>query len=121
MTQIIHKTPFLSISYIFAFENYGDGLFFLKKQIIFTAIGFVAFFVAFSIRLGWFEKLSWILWVISLSLVALTLIPGFGVRVGGALRWLQLPFGFRFEPAELLKVSLIFYVSTILYLEKINS
>lgn len=107
-----------SSSYIFAFENYGDGLFFLKKQILFTMIGFIAFFVAFKIRLDWFERLSWVFWVVSLSLVALTLIPGVGVRVGGAIRWIQLPFGFRFEPAELLKVSLVFYLSTILYSEK---
>lgn len=107
-----------SSSYIFAFENYGDGLFFLKKQILFTIIGLIAFFVAFKIRLDWFEKLSWVFWVISLSLVALTLIPGVGVRVGGAIRWIQLPFGFRFEPAELLKVSLVFYLSTILFSEK---
>lgn len=107
-----------SSSYIFAFENYGDGLFFLKKQMFFTLIGFAAFFAAFSIRLEWVEKTSWILWVISVVLVALTLVPGLGVRVGGAIRWIQLPFGFRFEPAELLKVSLVFYLSTILFLQK---
>jgi cell division protein FtsW len=107
-----------SSSYIFAFENYGDGLFFLKKQILFTLIGLVAFFVAFKIRLEWYEKLSWTMWVASTLLVALTLIPGIGVRVGGAIRWLQLPFGFRFEPAELLKLSLIFFLSTILFSEK---
>jgi len=37
--------------------------------------------------------------------VLATFIPGVGVRVGGAIRWIQLPFGIRFEPAELLKVS----------------
>lgn len=107
-----------SSSYIFAFENYGDGLFFLKKQILFTLVGFATFFLAFQFRLDWLEKLSWCLWILSAGLVLLTLIPGLGVRVGGAVRWLQLPFGFRFEPAELLKVSLIFYLSTILFSEK---
>ncbi|MBL7543520.1 MAG: putative lipid II flippase FtsW [Bdellovibrionaceae bacterium] len=107
-----------SSSYIFAFENYGDGLFFLKKQVLFTLIGFVAFFVAFKIRLDWFEKLSWTMWIFSTILVALTLVPGIGVRVGGAIRWIQLPFGFRFEPAELLKVSLVFFLSTLLFSEK---
>jgi cell division protein FtsW len=104
-----------SSSYIFAYENYGDGLFFLKKQILFTLIGFAVFFAAFSVRLEWIEKLSWTFWVGSVGMVALTLIPGIGVRVGGAVRWIQLPFGFRFEPAELLKVSLVFYLSTILF------
>ena len=35
----------------------------------------------------------------------LTFIPGIGVRVGGAQRWIQLPLGSRFEPSELLKLS----------------
>jgi cell division protein FtsW len=37
--------------------------------------------------------------------VLATFIPGVGVRVGGAIRWIQLPFGLRFEPGEMLKVS----------------
>ena len=61
-----------SSSYIFAFESYGDGLFFLKKQILFTIVGFAAFFAAFRMRLDWFEKLGWTIWCFSILLIGLT-------------------------------------------------
>ena len=34
-----------------------------------------------------------------------TLIPGIGASAGGAQRWLNLPLGLRFQPAELFKVT----------------
>ena len=40
------------------------------------------------------------LFALSWILLLLTLIPGIGVKVGGARRWLNLP-GFRFQPLEL--------------------
>ncbi|MCK6597383.1 MAG: putative lipid II flippase FtsW [Bdellovibrionaceae bacterium] len=107
-----------SSSYIFAFETYGDGLFFFKKQAIFLVLGLLAFFSAFSLPLKWVEKSSWLLWVIGFFGVVLTLIPGVGVKVGGAHRWLQLPLGIRFEPGELLKIAFVFYFSSILYLRQ---
>jgi cell division protein FtsW len=46
--------------------------------------------------------------------VVAVFIPGIGVRVGGALRWLQLPFGLRFEGAEYLKVFLPLCLATLM-------
>jgi cell division protein FtsW len=37
-----------------------------------------------------------------------------GIRVGGAIRWIQLPFGVRFEPAELLKISFSVWFASLL-------
>lgn len=59
-----------------------------------------------SVPFKYFRKLSLFIWAaVTLSVVAV-FIPGIGVRVGGALRWIQLPFGLRFEGAEYLKVFL---------------
>lgn len=107
-----------SSSYIYAFENYGDGLFFFKKQLIFAFLGVFVFFSAYILPLKFYQKWGWALWFASAFLVALTLIPGIGVKVGGALRWLKLPMGIRLEPGELLKISFIFYFSSILYLKE---
>ena len=41
------------------------------------------------------------LWLLALLLLLATLVPGVGVRVGGARRWLRL-FVFRFQPLEFL-------------------
>lgn len=107
-----------SSSYIFAFETYGDGLYFFKKQLIFVFLSLVAFFAASAIPLNWIQKSSWYLWVAGMFGLVLTLIPGVGVKVGGAHRWLQLPMGIRFEPSELMKMAFIFYFSTVLYLRQ---
>jgi len=94
-----------SASYIFSSDKYGDGLFFLKKQLIFCIAGlFILLFTA-TMSWKWARSLGISLWVLSVILLVLTLIPDVGVTAGGAKRWLKLPFGFRFQPAELFKVS----------------
>jgi cell division protein FtsW len=52
------------------------------------------------------ERFGLAIWGVSIATVLLTLIPGIGVKAGGAARWLQLPFHFRFQPGELMKISL---------------
>ncbi len=94
-----------SSSFIFAIESYGDGLFFFKKQLVFALIAFAALISAIHIPFRYIEKYGWLLWLGAAGLVLSTFVPGVGVRVGGAIRWIQLPLGVRFEPAELLKVS----------------
>ncbi len=94
-----------SSSFIFAIESYGDGLFFFKRQLFFALISFLVLIGTIHFPFRYIEKYGWSLWVLSTVLIMMTFIPGIGVRVGGALRWLQLPFGIRFEPAEFLKIS----------------
>jgi cell division protein FtsW len=60
------------------------------------------------------EKYGWTLWFIATGAVMATFIPGLGVRVGGALRWIHLPFGLRFEPAELLKIAFSVWFASLL-------
>lgn len=93
-----------SSSYIFATENYGDGLFFFKKQLIFVGLGVGSIFAVLVLPFQLLKRLTLILWVLAVSALALTLVPGWGVKVGGASRWLALPWGFRLEPTEFAKV-----------------
>lgn len=94
-----------SSSFIFAIESYGDGLYFFKKQLVFALIAFATLIGTIHIPFRYVEKFGWLMWLGAAGLVMATFIPGVGVRVGGAIRWIQLPFGVRFEPAELLKIS----------------
>lgn len=102
-----------SSSYIFATESYGDGLYFFKRQMMFTVLAGFALVVATQIPFEIYRKWSWALWPIAFLLVGATFIPGLGVRVGGAIRWLQLPFGLRFEPSELLKIAFSFLFASL--------
>ncbi len=102
-----------SSSYIFAIESYSDGLFFFKKQVLFTFLSLVVLFVATQLPLEKIKSWGWFLWIFSFLLVVATFIPGLGVKVGGAQRWLNLPFSFRFEPSELLKISFSFFFAAV--------
>jgi cell division protein FtsW len=102
-----------SSSYIFATESYGDGLFFFKRQLLFTLLSFFTLLICTQIPMSFLKKWSWLLWPMAFVLLCATFIPGIGVRVGGALRWIQLPFGIRFEPSELLKISFSFLFAAV--------
>lgn len=102
-----------SSSYIFATESYNDGLYFFKRQLIFTLISVFCLIVTTQFPLDVLKKWSWVLWPTAFILLVATFVPGIGVRVGGALRWLQLPFGIRFEPSELLKVAFSFLFASL--------
>lgn len=94
-----------SSSFIFAIESYGDGLFFFKKQLLFALLSFAVLIGTIHFPFKYIEKFGWLVWVLAAGLVVATFVPGVGVRVGGAIRWIQMPFGLRFEPGELLKVA----------------
>lgn len=103
-----------SSSYIFATEVFNDGLYFFSRQIVFTLISIAILIGVYKLPLQWIERWGWCLWIIASMGLVLTFVPGIGVKVGGASRWIQLPLGIRFEPSELLKLSLgIFFASII--------
>ncbi|MEZ0393387.1 MAG: putative lipid II flippase FtsW [Pseudobdellovibrionaceae bacterium] len=103
-----------SSSFIFATESFGDGLFFFMRQLSFSALAFSVLLLAAQIPIQWVEKWGWTIWLGAGMAVAATFIPGFGVRVGGAVRWIQLPFGVRFEPSEVLKFGFSILFASIL-------
>lgn len=102
-----------SSSYIFATESYSDGLYFFKRQLIFTLISLVVLAATTQIPILLIRKWGWVFWPASFLLLCATFIPHVGVRVGGALRWIQMPLGFRFEPSELLKLSFSFLFASL--------
>ncbi len=107
-----------SASYIFATESYDDGLYFFKRQFVFTILAIATLIFTTQIPFEKIRQHSWILWFGAFVLVLATFIPGLGVRVGGAQRWLQLPFGIRFEPSELLKIAFSFLFASLVCREQ---
>lgn len=97
-----------STSGIFAEQQYSDALFFVKKQLIWIAIGgagaiFTALFNYNNYRR--FAKYLLLLGIVGLASVY---IPGLGKTVGGAQRWINIA-GFRFQPSESAKLILIIF------------
>lgn len=99
-----------SSSAIMAAERFHDGFYFLKRQLIYTLIGFLLMAMATYFNYHNWRKIAVISLLVSIVLLALIFIPGFGVRVGGAMRWLRLP-GLTLQPAELVKLALVLYLA----------
>jgi len=95
-----------SASYPVADVKYGDGLYFLKRQLIGAAIGLLAFnFLVHSPLRSVLNIAHWGVLVL-LGLIFITLIPGVGVEIEGARRWLSV-MGILIQPSELIKPFLI--------------
>lgn len=99
-----------SSSAIMAAERFNDGFYFLKRQLVYTLVGFAMMAAATYFNYQNWRKLAVITLLGSIVLLALLFVPGLGVRVGGALRWLRLP-GFNLQPAELVKLGLVLYLA----------
>ena len=103
-----------SASYIYATDTYENGLFFFQKQFLFVVAGLIFMLLISLLPKNWILPLGLIGFFISLFLLILTIIPGIGVKVGGATRWISLPFGFRLEPSEFFKIGLPFIIGSII-------
>jgi cell division protein FtsW len=101
-----------SSSFIFANEKFGDGLYFFKRQLFFSAVAFTFLLGLWRIPTKWLENWGWVLAPIAIIALILTIVPGVGVRVGGARRWLPGVMGVRVEPCEIFKVALPFLLAT---------
>ncbi|MGE0528761.1 MAG: FtsW/RodA/SpoVE family cell cycle protein [Bdellovibrionales bacterium] len=103
-----------SSSFIFATEVYGDGLYFFRKQLVFALLAVCALLLTALLPWHASRRLGLALWGVAVIAVIGTFVPGLGVEVGGATRWLQLPFGMRFEPGELLRITYPFALAPLL-------
>ncbi len=84
--------------------------YFMTRQILFVAIAFVAALVTVQVPVSFWEKASPWIFVASLLLLVVVLIPGIGKGVNGAKRWI--PVGpFSFQPSELAKLAIAMYAA----------
>jgi cell division protein FtsW len=94
-------------------EGHGDGTAYLVKYLMYGAVGLVAMQLLARYGLEHVRRLTPALLVGSFVLLVLVLIPGFGVTVNGARRWLGAG-PLQFQPAELMKLALVLHAAAIL-------
>jgi len=95
-------------------ESYfNDPYWFIKRQIIWSAISFTALIIFSKLNYHSYSKLSNFIIVFAIGLLALVLIPGFGIGIGGSQRWLNLLF-FSIQPSEFVKIAVIVYLCDVL-------
>jgi len=94
-----------------ALDKYKDSYFFLKKHLFSLTLGFIAFYLASQFPLRILRKFAVPLLLFIMGLLFLLLMPGFGVKAGGAIRWLKIG-GIRVgQPSELAKIALLLYLA----------
>lgn len=92
-----------------AFEN---RYYFFHKQCYFAVGGFVVAAFAFRVPLWRWQRWGGLLLLISCALLLWVSI--FGASVNGATRWMNIPFGLKFQPSEFLKLSIVLYMADFL-------
>jgi cell division protein FtsW len=89
----------------------GTGISEFVRYLVFGAIGLAAMQVLSRRGLTFISpKLVTVLVLVSLGLLLLVLVPGFGRNVNGARRWFAAG-PIQFQPSELMKLSLVLYVA----------
>ena len=102
-----------SASVVTAELQFGDGTYYLKRQLGFMAIGLLLMVTAMNLPYQLLERYAVLFMGISVLLLILALIPGISSSAKGASRWLNLGF-IRLQPSEAVKLSLIVYLSAYL-------
>ncbi|MDT8397175.1 MAG: putative lipid II flippase FtsW [Pseudomonadales bacterium] len=103
-----------SASIEIAAMQYADPFYHLKRQLRFLVMGLFAAAVVVMIPVGYWKKISMLLFVAALILLVLVFVPGIGREVNGSTRWIYVGFMSiqASEPAKLFIVMfLAFYMS----------
>jgi len=87
------------------FETYGSSSHFLIRQFCSALVGLFAMIYFSKISLAKLEKITVGFGLLTLLLLIAVLIPGIGSEIKGARRWINLGFGFRFQPSEFARLA----------------
>jgi cell division protein FtsW len=94
-------------------QGHGDGTQFLVRYLLFGAFGLAVMHALSRHGVELLRRFTPLLLIGSFGLLLLVLVPGIGIEVNGARRWIG-PGTFSFQPSELMKLALILYVAQFL-------
>lgn len=87
----------------------GDSMYYLKRQGIFSVLGFGIMLIAAKIDYHWFAKFAKSLYAVAMIAMFLVLTP-LGKEFNGARRWLAMPFNMTLQPSEITKIAVIVFI-----------
>jgi cell division protein FtsW len=103
----------LNLRDFYSFQSLRQILFFPLAVAIMYAVSLFDY-RRLSLANGWFKSATFYLLLFSIALLILVLIPRFGAEINQARRWLRFPVGpvsVSFQPSELAKWSLVFFLA----------
>ncbi len=95
----------------FAIRAFGNPLYFVKRQLLCSAVGFVLFAGFMITDMRYIRKFVSVIVIVSLVLCFLTFVPGISIIKNGARRWIRLPGNFTFQPSELVKFAIVLFLA----------
>ena len=99
-----------SISSYEARTEYGDGMYFLKRQGLIGLGSIVVMMWVSRLDYHMFSKYAAMSYWGSMLLLALVKFTPLGIEVNGARRWFRLPANQSFQPAEVMKIAVIIFI-----------
>ena len=91
----------------------GDSAFYLKRTVLFGVAGLLAMRILAVRGVQVIHRLTPMLLMVSIVLLVLVLIPGVGIEVNGAKRWLGAGL-FQIQPSEIAKLALVLHGASML-------
>lgn len=110
-TLLLLLIVLMAVGLIVLYSASGQHLIYVKKQVLFMAVGLCAMLAVAHLPTRFLERWAFVFYFGGLGL--LIAVFYFGVGVKGAQRWLDLGI-FRFQPSELLKISVPLMLSSYL-------
>ena len=102
-----------SASITFADREVGQPFYYAFRQLVYIGVGVLAGFLLFKVRLVDLERLGMLLLLSAFTLLLLVLVPGIGIEVNGASRWVSAGL-FRMQVSEPAKLLFIIYLASYL-------
>jgi cell division protein FtsW len=94
-------------------QGQGDGTAYLVKYVVYGGIGLIAMHLISRHGLAPARRFTPLLLLVAFVLLVLVLVPGLGLKVNGARRWLGAgPLAF--QPSEIMKLALVLHSASIL-------
>ena len=94
-------------SYISRADPAAQGL----EQLVWAGIGLVGLVVAMRIDFRHLRYLAIPIYVITLVLLVVVLVPGIGAEINGSRRWIVIPGVGTLQPAEFAKLAVVLYLA----------
>ena len=99
-----------SASAHFSDSIYGNPSAIFNRQFIYFILGIIGLFTCFFVPLNFWSSYDRLFITFGILLLFLVFIPGIGIEVNGANRWIRIA-GFGLQPSEIMKFLSILYIS----------
>jgi cell division protein FtsW len=104
----------LSASSVTSYTSSGSSFTIAERQGVWMAIGLPALWLGSRLPVRAYRILGYPLLLLSFALLVAVLVPGIGVNVSGATRWIDLPGGLQLQPSEPAKLALVLWGADLL-------